>query len=51
MSISRFTGIELGPPIEVFSLVKTFGDDKFENKVSLVMGGKLIYFFSKITYF
>ncbi|CAD6238710.1 GSCOCG00008530001-RA-CDS [Cotesia congregata] len=38
MSISRFTGIELGPPIEVFSLVKTFGDDKFENKVSLVMG-------------
>lgn len=42
MSISRFTGIELGPPIEVFALQKTFVDDKFENKVSLVIGGKLI---------
>lgn len=40
MSMSRFTGIELGPPIEVFALQKAYVDDKFDNKVSLAVGGK-----------
>ncbi|KAK0082115.1 hypothetical protein PV325_011033 [Microctonus aethiopoides] len=38
MSMSRFTGIELGPPIEVFALQKAYVDDKFDNKVSLAVG-------------
>lgn len=44
MSTTRFTNIELGPPIEVFALQKTYVDDKFENKVSLAVGGRLTYY-------
>ncbi|EFN68664.1 Aspartate aminotransferase, cytoplasmic [Camponotus floridanus] len=35
---TRFTGIKLGPPIEVFALQKTFVDDAHDNKVSLIIG-------------
>lgn len=35
---TRFTGIELGPPIEVFALQKTFVDDTYEKKVNLTIG-------------
>ncbi|XP_012531685.1 aspartate aminotransferase, cytoplasmic isoform X1 [Monomorium pharaonis] len=35
---TRFTGIELGPPIEVFALQKAFVDDIYENKVNLTIG-------------
>lgn len=35
---TRFTGIKLGPPIEVFALQKTFTEDSFEKKVSLSVG-------------
>lgn len=43
MSTTRFTGIELGPPIEVFALSKAFSDDPGENKVNLTVGGKHTY--------
>jgi len=36
---TRFTGIELGPPIEVFALQKSFVDDTYKNKVNLTIGG------------
>lgn len=39
---TRFTGIDLGPPIEVFALQKAFVDDTYENKVNLAIGGKLL---------
>ncbi|KAG5345519.1 AATC protein, partial [Acromyrmex charruanus] len=35
---TRFTGIELGPPIEVFALQKAFVDDVYEKKVNLTIG-------------
>ncbi|XP_033214547.1 aspartate aminotransferase, cytoplasmic [Belonocnema kinseyi] len=35
---TRFTGIDLGPPIEVFALQKAFVDDTHENKVNLAIG-------------
>lgn len=35
---TRFSGIKLGPPIEVFALQKTFVDDTFDKKVSLTIG-------------
>lgn len=40
--MSRFTGIESGPPIEIFALNKIFIEDKFEKKVNLTIGGKFI---------
>lgn len=38
---TRFSGIELGPPIEVFALQKAYVDDTFENKVNLAVGGNI----------
>ncbi|XP_043490854.1 aspartate aminotransferase, cytoplasmic [Polistes fuscatus] len=35
---TRFSGIELGPPIEVFALTKAFNDDTYEKKVNLAVG-------------
>ncbi|KAH0949856.1 hypothetical protein HN011_001607 [Eciton burchellii] len=35
---SRFTGIKLGPPIEVFALQRSFLDDLNEKKVNLTIG-------------
>lgn len=35
---TRFSGINLGPPIEVFALQKAFVDDTYENKVNLAIG-------------
>ncbi|KZC11179.1 PREDICTED: probable aspartate aminotransferase, cytoplasmic [Dufourea novaeangliae] len=35
---SRFSGVKLGPPIEVFSLQKAFLDDTYERKVNLSIG-------------
>lgn len=35
---SRFTGIQLGPPIEVFAIQKAFEDDTYEKKVNLTIG-------------
>ncbi|EZA47715.1 hypothetical protein DMN91_012561 [Ooceraea biroi] len=35
---TRFTGIKLGPPIEVFALQKAFVDDAYEKKVNLTIG-------------
>lgn len=37
-----FTGIELGPPIEVFALSKAFQDDPHPTKVNLTIGGNKI---------
>lgn len=39
-----FTGIELGPPIEVFALSKAFQDDPHQPKVNLTIGGTDILF-------
>lgn len=36
---TRFSGVNLGPPIEVFALQKAYVDDTFENKVNLAVGG------------
>ncbi|XP_014203846.1 aspartate aminotransferase, cytoplasmic [Copidosoma floridanum] len=38
MSSSVFTGIDLGPPIEVFALTKAFQDDTYGQKVNLAVG-------------
>lgn len=49
-----FTGIELGPPIEVFALSKAFQDDPQSTKVNLTIGGKKfssVLLFMKNTYF
>lgn len=35
---SKFADVQLGPPIEVFALNKAFGEDTFEQKVSLGVG-------------
>ncbi|XP_012284106.1 probable aspartate aminotransferase, cytoplasmic [Orussus abietinus] len=35
---TRFSGIKLGPPIEVFALSKAFADDPQETKVNLTVG-------------
>lgn len=35
---SRFSGVKMGPPIEVFALQKTFLDDTYEKKVNLSIG-------------
>ncbi|XP_076630769.1 glutamate oxaloacetate transaminase 1 [Colletes latitarsis] len=35
---SRFSGVKLGPPIEVFALQKAFVEDTFEKKVNLSIG-------------
>lgn len=51
--MSRFSGVQQAPPIEVFALTKAFTDDKFANKVSLGVGGKdfLFYKFGYVLYF
>ena len=36
--MSKFSSVELGPPIEVFALTKAFQDDNFEKKVNLGVG-------------
>jgi len=36
--MSRFSHVELGPPIEVFALNKAYADDNFKHKVSLGVG-------------
>ncbi|XP_015127719.1 aspartate aminotransferase, cytoplasmic [Diachasma alloeum] len=38
MSATRFSGIEMGPPIEIFALNKKFLEDNFEKKVNLTIG-------------
>ncbi|XP_076241919.1 glutamate oxaloacetate transaminase 1 [Calliopsis andreniformis] len=38
MSTTRFSGIKLGPPIEVFALQKAFVEDTYEKKVNLSIG-------------
>lgn len=43
---TRFSGIKLGPPIEVFALHKAFIEDAYEKKVNLAVGGKLLIFHS-----
>ena len=35
---TRFSGIKLGPPIEVFALQKAFTEDTYEKKVNLAVG-------------
>lgn len=35
---TRFSGIKLGPPIEVFALQKVFADDTHDKKVNLTIG-------------
>lgn len=40
MTTTVFTGIQLGPPIEIFALNKAFQDDPNEPKVNLTIGGK-----------
>ncbi|XP_031842692.1 glutamate oxaloacetate transaminase 1 [Nomia melanderi] len=35
---SRYSGVKLGPPIEVFALQKAFLDDTYEKKVNLSIG-------------
>ncbi|XP_053977665.1 aspartate aminotransferase, cytoplasmic [Hylaeus volcanicus] len=35
---SRFSGVKLGPPIEVFALQKAFVEDSYEKKVNLSIG-------------
>ncbi|XP_076677191.1 glutamate oxaloacetate transaminase 1 [Andrena cerasifolii] len=35
---TRFSGIKLGPPIEVFALQKSFVEDTYEKKVNLAVG-------------
>lgn len=35
---SRFSGVKVGPPIEVFALQKAFLDDTYEKKVNLSIG-------------
>ena len=35
---TRFSGIKLGPPIEVFALQKAFVEDTYEKKVNLAVG-------------
>lgn len=37
---SRFADVPLGPPIEVFALMKAFADDPHPNKVNLGAGSK-----------
>lgn len=36
---SRFSGVKLGLPIEVFALQKVFTEDSYEKKVNLSVGG------------
>ncbi|KAL2739600.1 hypothetical protein V1477_010989 [Vespula maculifrons] len=38
MSTTRFSGIKLGPPIEVFALTKAFNEDTYKKKVNLAIG-------------
>lgn len=45
--MSRFSVVQQAPPIEVFALTKTFTEDKFPNKVSLGVGGKIFLVFFK----
>lgn len=35
---TKFSGIQLGPPIEVFAIQKNFHDDTYEKKVNLTIG-------------
>lgn len=37
---SRFASVQQAPPIEVFSLNRTYVDDTSPNKVNLGVGGK-----------
>lgn len=39
---SYFSNVNLGPPIEVFSVNKAFLDDTFPQKVNLSIGGNRI---------
>lgn len=41
---TRFSGLKLGPPIEVFALHKAFIEDAYEKKVNLSIGGMLHIF-------
>lgn len=36
--MSRFSGVQQAPPIEVFQLTRTYTEDKFPNKVNLGVG-------------
>lgn len=50
---SRFQGVEQGPPIEVFQLMKLFAEDTHLNKVNLSVGGMyvIIYLYSSPVYY
>lgn len=37
---SIFGDLQVGPPIEVFALVRKFNEDPFPKKVNLSVGGK-----------
>lgn len=43
---TRFTGIKLGPPIEVFAVAKAFVDDPHPKKANLTIGGTCVQFSS-----
>ena len=42
---TRFSGLKLGLPIEVFALNKAFTEDTYEKKVNLSIGGMLHAFY------
>jgi aspartate aminotransferase len=39
---SKFSVVQVGPPIEVFAVNKAFLDDTFDLKVNLSVGGKVM---------
>jgi hypothetical protein len=39
---SRFSVVNVGPPIEVFATTQAFLDDTFDAKVNLSVGGKVM---------
>jgi hypothetical protein len=39
---SRFSVVQVGPPIEVFAVNKAYLDDTFDLKVNLSVGGKVM---------
>lgn len=47
---SVFEGLELGPPIEVFALNKSYNEDKSPVKVNLGVGGMNFYAIFTICY-
>lgn len=40
--MSRFSGVEAAPPVEIFALNKAYKEDAFPNKVDLGIGGKYL---------